>query len=71
MWAKEKAHHSDGLYVKTKAHRNDGLNSQHPIIQALAPYLSGRLLCGHGACLSRTLYGQLGFHFWITIKFFH
>jgi len=37
MRAKEKAHHSDGLYVKTKAHRNDGLNSQHPIIQALAP----------------------------------
>jgi hypothetical protein len=67
----EKAHHIDGLYVKTKAHRHDGLNSQHPIIQALAPYLSGRLLCGHGACLSRTLYGQLGFHFWITIKFFH
>ena len=48
------------LYVKTKAHRNDGLHSQHPIIQALAPCPSGRLLCGHRACLSRTLYGQLG-----------
>lgn len=28
-------------------------------MQALAPYPSGRLLCGHEACLSRTLYGQL------------
>ena len=31
-----------------------------PIVQALAPCPSGRLLCGHRACLSRTLYGQLG-----------
>ena len=35
--ALEKAHQVDGLYIITKAHRNDGLNSQHPIIQALAP----------------------------------
>ena len=67
--AKEKAHHGDGLHVKTKAHRSDGLHPQHPIMQALAPCPSGRLLCGHRACLSRTLYGQLGSNYWINIRF--
>ena len=37
-----------------KAHRYDELLA--PIVQALAPYHPGRLLCGHRACPSRTLY---------------
>ena len=51
---------SDEFFLKKYAHRYDGLYFQYPIMQALAPYPSGRLLCGHRACLSRTLYGQLG-----------
>jgi len=36
-----------------------GLTSMNPSIQALAPYLLGRLLCGHRACPSHTLYGDI------------
>ena len=46
---------------KKNSHRMTGVYIQfmnHPIIQALAPCPMDRLLYGHRACLSRTLYGD-------------
>ena len=34
------------------------LHNIKPIVQPLAPYLFGRLLCGPRGCPSRTLYGD-------------